>query len=289
METPTVEWLYAGETTFGAFDLGAPDSPLALCLHGFPDSPHTWLHDVAPALVDAGYRVVAPFMRGYGPSQGPKNTRYGAEELAQDVLAMIDAAGADEAVLIGHDWGGFASHVAAALEPDKVRATVAIDSPHPAEVKRGFSGLFALRHLIVLQFKKRTMDWLRKNNFQGVNDLYAHLSPNWKLTRKDLAPVKKALAQPGSVEAALSYLWHVRQDYRARRIRKKFSRKISVPSLTLTGSDSPVTLESVKGAKKFYTKHKLVELPDAGHWVHREAPRATVDTLLSFLGKHAPA
>src|SRR3954468_21252852 len=95
----------ANGVDFSYLTWGPADGPLALCLHGFPDSAHTW-RLLGPALADAGFRVVAPFMRGYAPTTGPADGRYQTGMLASDAIELHAALGGDErAVLIGHDWG----------------------------------------------------------------------------------------------------------------------------------------------------------------------------------------
>src|ERR1044072_1420855 len=98
---------------FAYLEAGPADGPLALCLHGFPDSAWTW-RDLLPALADAGFRAVAPFTRGYAPSSVPADGRYQLAVLAQDAIALHEALGGDgDAVLIGHDWGATTAFVAA--------------------------------------------------------------------------------------------------------------------------------------------------------------------------------
>ena len=100
---------------FCYFEVGA--GPLALLLHGFPDTPHGW-SGLMPALADAGYRVVAPFARGYAPTAIPGTKSTSQETLADDALALIEALGHESAVLIGHDWGAATGYVAAAKGPE---------------------------------------------------------------------------------------------------------------------------------------------------------------------------
>src|SRR3954464_10861758 len=112
---------------FGVLEAGT--GPLALCLHGFPDSAHTWRH-LLPALADAGYRAVAPFQRGYAPTGVPADGAYQIGALAADANALHEAlGGAEDAVLIGHDWGAAATYAAAAHEPSRWRRTVAMSVP----------------------------------------------------------------------------------------------------------------------------------------------------------------
>ena len=109
--------------------LQAGDGPLALCLHGFPDSPWTYRH-LLPELARAGYRAVAPFMRGYAPTEIPRDGRYHAGDLAADVVALHQALDGDErAVLVAHDWGAVAAYGGVAREPQRWRRCVVMNVP----------------------------------------------------------------------------------------------------------------------------------------------------------------
>ena len=103
--------------------------PLALCLHGFPDSPHTYRH-LMPALAEAGYRAVAPFMRGYAPTAIPADGRFTTTDLVADANALHEALGGDpDAVIIGHDWGVAGGWGAPVHAPDRWRRVVVADIP----------------------------------------------------------------------------------------------------------------------------------------------------------------
>ncbi|MFN5603241.1 MAG: alpha/beta fold hydrolase, partial [Actinomycetes bacterium] len=92
--------------------------PLAVCLHGFPDSAHTWRH-LLPRLADAGYRAVAPFLRGYAPTAVPADGRFQTAASALDAIGLHTNLGGDSrAVIIGHDWGSIITNIAAAHRPD---------------------------------------------------------------------------------------------------------------------------------------------------------------------------
>src|SRR5688572_10819306 len=104
--------------------------PLVLLLHGFPDTAHTWDH-LRPRIAARGYRVVSPFMRGYGPTEVPLRDADG-ETLARDALALIEALGERDAILVGHDWGATTVYGAASIAPERVRRLFAVAIPHPA-------------------------------------------------------------------------------------------------------------------------------------------------------------
>src|SRR5579872_1051858 len=107
----TTRKVRASGIDFHVLEIGS--GPLVLCLHGFPDTAHSFRHQM-PALADAGFHVVAPFMRGYAPSGPAPDGRYDIGALGEDAINLIDALGASDAVIFGHDWGAVASYEAAA-------------------------------------------------------------------------------------------------------------------------------------------------------------------------------
>src|SRR5262249_20111840 len=122
----------ANGVTFHYLEMGR--GPLVLCLHGFPDNALTYTA-LLPVLAQAGFRAVAPFMRGYAPTSPAPDGRYQSVLLAQDAVALIDALGAERAYLVGHDWGASATYGAAALAPERVTRIVTIGAAHPAAVR----------------------------------------------------------------------------------------------------------------------------------------------------------
>lgn len=122
---------------FGVLEAGR--GPLALCLHGFPDSAHTWRY-LLPALADAGFHAVAPFMRGYAPTGIPADGCFRLGAPVADVVGLHDALDGDNrAVLIGHDWGAETAYGAAAFAPDRWRRVVTLAVP-PLAVKECLRG-----------------------------------------------------------------------------------------------------------------------------------------------------
>src|SRR4051812_2390152 len=145
---------------------GPEDGPLALCLHGFPDSAWTWRF-LAPELVGAGYRVVAPFLRGYAPSAVPADGRFQAGVLALDALALHSALGADgSAVLVGHDWGALAAYGAASGDPKRWRRVVGAAVP-PA---LGMQSLFSYEQ-VKRSFYMFVFQWPLAEMVVGADDL----------------------------------------------------------------------------------------------------------------------
>ncbi|MEO8554472.1 MAG: alpha/beta fold hydrolase, partial [Kofleriaceae bacterium] len=143
--------------------------PLVVLLHGFPDTAHTW-DATLPALAAAGYRAVAPFLRGYLPSEIPKDGAYDMETLGRDALALIEALGAQNAIIVGHDWGASAAYTATSMDPYRVRLLVTVAIPHPRAIKPTPLAAWRLRHFFALRGRGAAAK-VRANDFALVDEL----------------------------------------------------------------------------------------------------------------------
>lgn len=272
------------------FDLQECGSgPLVLCLHGFPDTRETW-EFLMPRLAKAGYRVVAPSMRGYAPTAIPEDHDYSIETLGRDALGLIDALGYDSAVVIGHDWGAMAAYAAANLEPERVEKLVTLAIPHPRVIKVGPALLKTAWHMAFFQLRPLALRAVRRNHFALIDRLYRQWSPNWRVTAPELEPIKKALAQPGVLEAALGYYWQMAQDL-ANPLklpsRRKLRARTSVPTLSIAGETDGALPGQLfdRAGKGFNSYYRCVRFADAGHFVHREKPGEVAKAILDFLGR----
>lgn len=259
------------------FAAGDPDDPLIVLLHGFPDTPHAW-DDLAPQLAAPGYYVVSPFLRGYAPSYIPATDDYEAELLGRDVLALIAALGKEDADVVGHDWGAMAAYAAAALEPARVRHLVTMVIPHPAALKLRLRDLRRLRHFLALR-KRGAAKRFARDDFAGVDELYARWSPTWKSSAADREAVKNTFAAPRSLAGALGYYRDVSVKVPA------FLRApTKVPSLVIAGLDDGTTpLAAFDDLTAFTGGVRLEKLP-TGHFPHRERPDLVLPLLREFLG-----
>lgn len=108
----------------------AGDGPLVVLIHGFPESWYSWRHQI-PVLANAGYRVAAPDIRGYGGSDKPHAIEaYAIKKICADIDGLIAALGAEQAVVIGHDWGAPIAYNTALFHPTRVRAVAGVGAPH---------------------------------------------------------------------------------------------------------------------------------------------------------------
>lgn len=276
--------------------LEAGDGPLALCLHGFPDSPHGWRH-LLPALADAGYRAVAPWMRGYAPTEIPEDGCYQQGALATDANALHEALGGDErAVLIGHDWGATAVYPAVNHEPDRWRSAVAASVPHPAvaagimfdydQIKRSFYMFF---------FQHPLADAVVQMGDMGfIDGLWDDWSPGLGAgDRADaVAGVKAALADPANLAAALGYyratIGGVGVDPAYDDIQNAGAAPVTVPMLYLHGRDDGCIGAGFADQVADHLRHEdsRVEVLDGvGHFLQLEDPDRFNATVLAFLDR----
>ncbi len=179
--------------------------PDIVLLHGFPDTPYTWV-ETQSILVDAGWRVSVPWLRGYHPDTLVPGRPYDPETLGRDALGLLDALDITSAVLVGHDWGALLAYVAATLDPARVRAIVTCDIPHPSLAKPTPQALWSARHVIALK-----MPWApshcRRDNFAYLDKIYRRFAPRWSGMDRDetLRRAKQALSSPATLEGAIDY------------------------------------------------------------------------------------
>lgn len=258
--------------------------PLVICLHGFPDSAHSF-DELLPVLAAAGYRAVAPFMRGYFPSAIPGDGDYAITTLAGDVLALIDALGESDAILIGHDWGGMAAYTAANIAPAKVRKLVVLAVPHMAATENSFAQLKRSWYVLFFQLPWLPEKRVARHNFAFIDRLYRAWSPNWDEAEFNLAPVKRALAAPGSLVAALGYYRRMIRGA-SKSVYDVMSRITTVPTLWFLGeADGSIGPEVLANTADACTgPFEIVSLPRVGHFIHREAPAEFQSRLLAFIG-----
>ena len=269
--TPEIRTVQANGIRFAYFEEGK--GPLVLLFHGFPDTAHDW-DPVRPLLAARGYRAVSPFMRGYRPTEIPAEDADG-ETLARDVIALIDALGEKEAILVGHDWGAATVYRATALAPDKVRKLVTIGIPHPGTLKPGPKELWGARHFILYKLPGAPRRFA-KNDFAALPAILRRWSPKWRPTERDLAPVRECFADEASLNAAFGY--YRKLSFSPDPLLKV---KVRVPTVVFSGLDDPNVSRAhyERAARMFEGLYTIEEMP-GGHFMHLEHPQVFADKLL---------
>lgn len=250
--------------------------PLVLMLHGFPDTAHTW-DDLRSRVAAKGYRAVSPFMRGYHPTAIPDRDA-DQETLARDVLALVDALGASEAVVIGHDWGASAAYGAAALGPERVKKLFVLAIPHPATLKPTLKKLWGVRHFAVYKLPGAPERFAR-NDFAALPEICRRWSPSWHPDPNEFAPVRASFSNGASLNAAFGYYRKLSPIPSA-----SLKARITVPTVVFAGLDDPVAEPAdYRGAARMFAGDYIVEEVDGGHFMHREHPDAFAERLLAHL------
>ena len=283
--------LRSGQLIFTADEAG--EGPLVLCLHGFPDHRGSWRHQL-PALAGAGYRVIAPDLRGYEPSSQPGDNAYHLVRLGEDVAAWLDDLGDQRVHLIGHDWGAAVATVAANLMPDRVASLTTLAVPPlqrmTAMIRHRPTALTRLWYMAYFQLRGVPERTLLARDGAFVRQIWASWSPGWTCPEPAMRAVLDALGRPGVAHASLAYYRHLpdivtragRESWRLLRA------PVQVPTLALVGAldgcmDARLYEVAVPrtGVTDAFVRGIRVEVVEgAGHFLHQERPE-TVNALLT--------
>jgi pimeloyl-ACP methyl ester carboxylesterase len=276
--------LAANGLTFTADLAGPPDGDLALLLHGFPQTRHTWRAEL-DALAGAGLRACAPDQRGYSPGARPAGSEsYRVESLVADALALADSLGAKRFHLVGHDWGGQLAWLLAARHPERVRTLSVLSRPHPAAFARAMADDTAQagrsRHHVSFLRAEATDELLA----DGAKRLRAALAKQG-VPEADVAKYLATLGEHAALDAAIHW-------YRAAGksgIAARDVPPVRVPTLYVWGdADATVGRRAAEGTRDFVAApYRFVELPGVGHFVTDQAPQAFPPLLLAHVREHA--
>ncbi len=284
-----------------ALTWGPASGPIALCLHGFPDTAYGW-RKFAPRLAEAGWRVVAPFMRGYAPSSIPVDGSYHVGALMHDALRVRTAAGgSDEDVVIGHDWGAAAATGLAAM-PESPFAKAVIMSLPPsctfrplrrlpdrgrlaAELSRQLLRSWYISYFQLPLLPEHSASWL-------LPLLWRRWSPGYR-AEEDLRHVDAAIGTPESWRAALgpyrATIRNTRPPARYAELNRYWTEVPKLPSLYLHGRDdgcmTPAFAHWVEPILPPGSEVSIVS--QAGHFLQLEQPDKVAELVLAFIG--APA
>ena len=268
-----------------AVEAGPADGPLVILLHGFPEFWYGWRRQIGP-LAAAGFRVLVPDQRGYNTSDKPRPvSAYGLDELALDVIGLIDAAGIDKARIVGHDWGGVVGWWLGIRHPQRIERLALLNIPHPLVMRRTLlkSAVQRKKSRYIFLFQ---LPWLPERTFSRDGFAYAEKvlrvsSRPGTFSDEDVTRYKEAWSQPGAPRSMIH--WY-RAALRAQLEITKNPR-VPVPTLLIWGTkDRFLGEEMAEPSLALCDQGRLEFIPEATHWVQHEEAERVNGLLVDFLG-----
>jgi pimeloyl-ACP methyl ester carboxylesterase len=264
----------------------AGSGPLVVLLHGFPEFWYSWRHQIA-GLAAAGFRVIAPDLRGYNESDKPPGVEnYRLELLIDDVVGLVGQAGEARATIVGHDWGGGIAWWLAMHRPDVVDRLAVLNAPHPAAFFRELRLPGQLLRSWYMFFFQ--LPWLPEELLGAGNCALMARSMSRETARPgafsedDLRHYRQALAQPGALTAAINYY---RSAFRHVGATARAVRPIAAPTLLIWGTrDRYLGPRLTQGLHEWVPRLRIARL-DASHWVQNDAPEEVNRLLVEFLNE----
>lgn len=254
--------------------VSAGRGPPVLLLHGFPDTHVVWRKQVGP-LADAGFRVIAPDLRGYGKTEAPASVNaYSIDQLRTDVLALLDELAIDKVRLVGHDWGAFVGWLLCMEYPSRIERFVALSTGHPCALAH--AGIAqALRLSYILGF---IIPGLAEHALKAGNWFFVR---QFTRDRTQIGHWRRNLRPPGRLKAALNY-------YRANislGLRHHWS-CVSVPVMGVWSDGDPVLGEKQMRDSGRYVQaeFRYERIEGADHWLQLTAPDKLNALLLDYFG-----
>ena len=258
--------------------------PLVILLHGFPQSSYEYRH-LVPALARAGYRAVAPDMRGFGETSRPARIEdYALQTLGDDVAGLIDALGEPKAHVLGHEWGGIVAAEAALSHPDKVERLILVNAAPAITLGRAIhhSRRQRVRSSYVLFYRIPRVPewWLTAWHGRAMRLLLA----DGVFSPEDLALYRDGICRPRAAWAGLAYFRSIAHTIKddSNRLRGK---RITAPTLILWGERDMMLRRdlAVRLDGQFLNPPRKVFFPDVGHWVIEARPDEVARVVIGFL------
>jgi epoxide hydrolase 4 len=257
-------------------------------LHGFPEGPLSWRHQVEP-LARAGFSVWVPAQRGYGASARPRDVAaYRMRHLVADAAAVVRATGAPRAHVLGHDWGGVVAWGLAGTQPSLVDRLVVLNAPHPrlfARRVRSPAQLLRSWYAVFFQLPRLPELILSARGHAVIRRVLRDAPALPAFTPGEIDECVAMLARPGALTAALNYY---RASFRTGTGGTRRSNRVEAETLVIWGErDRALGRSLLRGLDEFVTSLRVHRIASAGHWVHREATGEVNRQIVDFLSEPA--
>ena len=273
---------------FHIAEAGPPEGTPVLLLHGFPECWYSFRHQLT-ALGQAGFRAMAPDLRGYNLTDKPPNPKdYEPEVLAEDVVAVANALGYKRLDVVGHDWGGAIAFLVASFPATKhvVRRLCVLNAPHPALFLSQLSISQLRKSWYMLFFQlPRIPEWLlSRQDFAGLRRIFSHTNAlRQRLSETDYFVYKQAMQQTGALSCAIHYYRAIVRSNPLRLSEKTLP--IDAETLLIWGEQDAALGKELTFDLARAVPHLLLHYLPAGHFVHLEQPEEVNRLLLDFLQK----
>ncbi|MCP3975877.1 MAG: alpha/beta hydrolase [bacterium] len=267
----------------------AGEGPAVLLVHGWPETKHSWRHQL-PALAAAGYRAVALDCRGYGGSSKPDaSDAYGLTSVVEDVIGLIDAADLGTPVLVGHDWGSIIMWTAAVMHPDRFRALASLNVPYRGWCV-GFPTIDYMRehladrfgYVIAFQEVGRTEASFEKDPDGFLQRVYGSIATDSGfMSDADFGTYRDAFVA-GGMAPPLNYYRNIDANHAA--LASFENAEIQLPTLMVTADSDPVLPASLAdGMERWIPELTVEHVTGSGHWTQQEQPEQVNAALIRFL------
>ncbi len=275
---------------FAYLEKGA--GPVVVLLHGFPDHALTWSHQIE-ALSLQGYRVIAPFLPGYPPTEVPLGQCYDKATLVHEVAQFIQTICPEKPCdLVGQDWGAIIGYGLLAAYPALFRRAVLMAVPHPEKVSESIltaKHVHRSFHWWFFQLKDLPEQAILHEDMAFIDYLWDYWTAEGFHDEAHIRSIKDMLAQPGVLTATLGYyraMFDVEKFNPAHAdLREKMTRQIRVPTLALCGAEDLRAELMLDQSKHFSAAYDFQLIDRAGHFLHREQPQAVNDHIVGWLQK----
>jgi epoxide hydrolase 4 len=264
-------------------------SRLVVMLHGFPECWYSWRHQLREF---AGtFDCVAPEMRGYGETDAPIGVaNYAIEKLVDDVAGLVKVMGRERAIVVGHDWGGMVAWATAMMRPDVVERLIVMNCPHPAKMRanllRNPRQMRRSWYMLFFQIPWLPEAMLRARGFTALTNSMRDSAVNKAaFSDDDLARFRDAFARPYALTAAVNYYRALMRGGWRNPPGHWSNRKIAAPTMLIWGEqDFALGKELTYGMEGLFSGPFQVRyIPDSGHWVQQEGPKAVNGYVREFL------
>ena len=257
-------------------DTGGDGAPVLL-LHGWPDTGDVWQHQIE-ALSAAGYRVVAPDLRGFGRSSKPAAVAaYGKSQMVGDVLGLVDALNLGKVHLVGHDWGSAISWMVALSAPQRLRSLTALSTGHPTAFRlAGVPQKQKSWYILLFQFTGVAEQWITQNDFENLRTVTRHPAIDEVIGR---------FSDPAAVTSSLNLYRAITPPESTIEPVPRFP-PIDLPTLGMWSTEDIALVEAgMTGSAEFISgPWRYERIQGASHWMQIDAPQPVNTALLDFLG-----